>query len=59
MAKTQFPMMPQAGGGVLTKLVGIVFVLAALTFVVKQPVEAAVLVKTVVGALTTFLQSLG
>lgn len=59
MAKTQFPMMPKAGSSVLTKLVGVMFILAALTFVVKQPVEAAVLVKTVVGALTTFLQSLG
>ncbi|MEV0698623.1 hypothetical protein AB0I53_12000 [Saccharopolyspora sp. NPDC050389] len=45
MAKTQFPMMPKAGGGVLAKLVGVVLVLAVLTMVVKQPAEAAVLVK--------------
>lgn len=63
MAKTQFPMMPKAGGGVLAKLVGVVLVLAVLTLVVKQPTEAAALAKgiaagfgTAAEGVATFLQ---
>ncbi|MEU6264839.1 hypothetical protein [Saccharopolyspora shandongensis] len=58
MAKTQFPMMPKTGGGVLAKLVGTALVLAVLTMVVKQPAEAAQLLEGIGGLLGSAVEGL-
>ncbi|MCA1228643.1 hypothetical protein [Saccharopolyspora sp. 6M] len=49
MAKQTFPGMPTSGGGMLPKLIGALVMLAVLAFVVQQPVEAAQLVRNVLG----------
>ena len=62
MAKQQFPMM-KSGGGALSKLVGVLLMLAVLTLVVKHPAESAhwfsgalSTLGTAVEGLATFLQ---
>lgn len=65
MAKSSFPMM-KTGGGVLSKLLGALIVLALLTFMVENPTEAAQLIKealnfldNAVASLVTILQQFG
>lgn len=65
VAKNSFPMM-KTGGGVLSKLVWMLIVVAMLTFMVKNPTEAAHLVTealtflgNAVASLVSILQQIG
>lgn len=65
MAKNSFPAM-KTSSGVLSKLVGVLVVVAVLTFMVKNPTAAAHLVTealtflgNAVASLVTILQQLG
>lgn len=57
MAKNVIPGM-QTGGGVMSKLVGTVVMVAILVLVIKHPGDAANFVKAVFGGLVTFIDSL-
>lgn len=64
MTKTQFPMMPKAGGAIMPKLLGLLVLGAVLMLVIKDPVEAATWARglfgflgSVMDAIATFLRA--
>lgn len=57
MAKSSFPVM-KSGGGVLSKLIGVVVTLGVLAFVVQHPAEAAQLLSGGIGLLEKAVEGL-
>lgn len=65
MAKNAIPGAPKAGGGPLSKLIGVLFLFAALATVIQSPVAAADFVTSVAsgvgnagGSLLTFFSEI-
>ncbi|GAB2657157.1 hypothetical protein GCM10027271_14640 [Saccharopolyspora gloriosae] len=58
MAKNAIPGAPKAGGGPLSKLIGVLFLFAALATVIQSPVAAAHFVTSVAGGIGSAGKSL-